>query len=225
MDYSRIGIIGDIHAQQTILGGAVEFLEQLPVQVILCTGDVVNGVGDVNACCELLARHRVVTVRGDNDNWFLTNRHRDLPGATLPEELRPPAIQFLHDLPATKEITTTQGPLLLCHGIGPHDMAKVGADDSGYALEVNLELHEVVQAGRFHFMVNGHSHERMVRRFEDLTVINAGTLLPFHKPCVGLLDLMQERVQFFDFVDVHRLVKRETFRFARIRSEPLGRTF
>lgn len=57
--------------------------------------------------------------------------------------------EFIAALPITQEIQTTQGRLLLCHGIGEHDMVRITADDYGYALEANFELQEVVFSNHY----------------------------------------------------------------------------
>ncbi|WP_224244419.1 metallophosphoesterase family protein [Hyalangium gracile] len=58
-----------------------------------------------------------------------------------------------------------------------------------------------------------HSHRRMVRTIEGLTLINAGTLHRDHEPCFALVDLSRGEVSFHDIHDdwiaeppqVHRL--------------------
>ncbi len=35
------------------------------------------------------------------------------------------------------ELNVTDSLALLCHGIGPNDIAKVGPDDFGYAIDTN----------------------------------------------------------------------------------------
>ena len=79
---TKIGVIGDIHAESTRLRKALEFLQTMDLDEILCVGDVVDGTGDVNECCELLREHHVIIVKGNHDEWFLKNTMRDLPDAT-----------------------------------------------------------------------------------------------------------------------------------------------
>jgi len=66
--------------------------------------------------------------------------------------------------------------LLLCHGLGGDDMNGVYPGDFGYGLEVNDVLQGLIREGRYRFVVNGHTHLRMVRSFGGLTIINAGSL-------------------------------------------------
>jgi predicted phosphodiesterase len=67
--------------------------------------------------------------------------------------------------------------LLLCHGVGDNDMIRLQPGDVGYALESNLELTALIDAGVHRLVVGGHTHRVMVRRFGGLTVVNPGTLL------------------------------------------------
>lgn len=103
-------------------------------------------------------------------------------------ELAPSTQAYLQALPGTRRISTTRGPLLLCHGIGEDDMSRLRTYDYGYALETNDALN-ALRTTDCALMVGGHTHERMVREFDALTVINAGTLTYTDKPCFLVADL------------------------------------
>ena len=192
----RIGIVGDIHAQHARLAAALDHLERAGVDALFAVGDIVDGTGDVDGCCALLAERGALAVRGNHDRWFLAGELRTLPYATL--EVAFATRAFLGALPATRTFATVRGELLLCHGIGRNDMARLRPDDEGYALASNTALHELIDLGRFALVVNGHTHERMVRTVRGLTVINAGTLHQDYAPGFVLADLAAGRVDFFD---------------------------
>lgn len=200
MKLSRLGIIGDVHGEAQRLDAALHFLHAADVEQILCVGDVVDGHEDAERCCELLTQNDVAVVRGNHDRWFLANQMRDLPEATQSEELSKKAKSFLRSLPKTRSFETIAGELLLCHGLGENDMGRLTPDDYGYALEVNEELQHLIRQRQFRFVANGHTHRRMVRRFEHLTVINAGTLYDDHSPCMAILDLGVSTVSFHNVV-------------------------
>ncbi len=195
----RIGIVGDVHAQADNLEAALLFFEQNGITTILCVGDVVDGPGDANRCCELLREWNVPTVKGNHDRWLLENTMRDLPDTTPREQLTAASIQWLQELPITFELETVAGRLLLCHGIGANDMKGLTPDASAYDLESNLELQFLLREDKFRFLVGGHTHRRMVRRFGSLTAINAGTLLETQHPRVATLDFVESCMQFHDF--------------------------
>jgi putative phosphoesterase len=195
----KIGVLGDAHAEDERVERALEYFRQIGVSVVLCAGDVTDGYGSATRTVELLADHGVLTVRGNHERWTLSNTMRELPGATDPATLSPRARAFLESCPATLELSSPLGPLLLCHGLGPNDMAKVKPDDSGVALTSNLDLQALLRAERYRLIVNGHSHRPMVRRLETLTLVNAGTLKRDEHPCVVVVDFARRLVDFVPF--------------------------
>ena len=46
----RIGLIGDIHAEDQLLERALELLAGRALDAILATGDIADGAGSVNRC-------------------------------------------------------------------------------------------------------------------------------------------------------------------------------
>jgi predicted phosphodiesterase len=160
-----------------------------------------DGYGSAQRCCDLLRQHRVPTVRGNHDRWFVEGALRTLADATHPGDLDTAAIQFLKNLPPTLEYSTPLGLLLLCHGLGTNDMAKVRDDDFGYALETNDDLQSLLRLAQYSIVVNGHSHYAMVRNFGSLTVVNAGTLKRDNEPCVLIVDFDDHRVDHLACVD------------------------
>ncbi len=194
----RIGIVGDIHAESLLLVRALEFLQALKPDAIITVGDIVDGRDNVDHCCALLKKHGVAAVRGNHERWFLQNDMRTLPYATLKEDINADSYRYLATLAITQQFDTPAGRLLLCHGLLENDMAAVLPDDEGYALDFNFELQRLLDLKQFSVMVNGHSHQRMVRSIDGLTLINAGTLKHDNDPGFGLVDFEAGRVQFFD---------------------------
>jgi predicted phosphodiesterase len=149
---------------------------------VLCTGDVADGSGSVGRCCELLRQRDVQTVRGNHDRWFLTGVMRDLPEATDASAVPAEAWEYLATLATTRVFSSALGGVLLWHGLGLNDMAKIGPDDFGYALEANEDLQSLQRNPAYRFVVDGHTHHAMVRHLTRLTVINAGTLRSHDNP-------------------------------------------
>ncbi|MFT3923778.1 MAG: metallophosphoesterase family protein [Myxococcales bacterium] len=194
---ARIGVIGDVHAEDERLAEVLDFLSGCGVQGILCTGDIADGSGSVSRCCQLLAAAGVYTVRGNHDRWLLDREMRTLPDATHPDDLSRSARTYLEALPAVLRFGTSLGTLLLCHGLGENDMARVNPDDRGYALQSNDELQALMRDPGVQLLINGHSHRPMVRHFPGLTVINAGTLHRAHQPGFVIVDLAAHCVERF----------------------------
>ncbi len=199
MCFEKIGLIGDVHAEVDYLEIALHFFQMAQVEKILCVGDIVDGWGNADRCCKLLEQAEVVTVRGNHDRWFLEGVMRDSSKATQWSDISDTSHTFMRSLPSTKVIETINGRLLLCHGLGENDMQRLTPDDYGYALQVIDELHSLIDKQEYKFVVNGHTHRRMVRKFENLTIINAGTLSTKHEPCIAIANFRTGFVQFYDF--------------------------
>jgi predicted phosphodiesterase len=201
----KLGLVGDVHAEDERLAAALALFRAEGASRALFVGDLVDGDGDVDRCCALLLAAGALGVRGNHDRWLLEGTMRALPRAHARESLAPQSIALLESLPPTREIDTPRGLLLLCHGVGEDDMQRLGPDDEGYALETNDALVALLRAGRHRFVVGGHTHDRMVRRFAtgggELVFVNAGTLARDSAPCCAVLDLEAKSVRFFDLDD------------------------
>lgn len=205
-----VGVLGDAHAEDERVERALGHFREVGATVVLSVGDVTDGYGSATRTVELLEDHGVLTVRGNHERWTLSNTMRDLPAATDPATLSPRARRYLESRPVTLELSSLLGPLLLCHGVGDNDMAKVKPDDFGVALSSNLELQALIRGGRYRLVVNGHSHRPMVRRFETLTLVNAGTLKRDEHPCVLVIDFARALVDFVPFDAEGRVDARRT---------------
>jgi predicted phosphodiesterase len=186
----RLLLVGDVHAEDVRLAAALDHAAG-SVDGVLCVGDIVDGPGDVARCIALLDASGAIVVRGNHDRWASAGRPLD------PRGHAPAVMAWLSALPATREVTTAAGPLLLCHGVGDDDMVRLLPDSDGYALASNDALQALIAARRHRFVVAGHTHRRMVRRFGDLVVVNAGTLAGDAAGC-AILDLDRGAVDFLD---------------------------
>lgn len=199
--HSTLGVIGDVHCEDRFLLLAIETFRQARIEAMVCTGDLPNGRGDFDSCCALLRQNRVPTVRGNHDRWLLNFEPVTLPFATSPGQVKRSSWDFLAALPVTIDVPTPSGLALLCHGLGQMDMAAIGPDDSDQQLREHPILEEIMETGRYRWIINGHSHRRMVRPCGPLTLVNAGTLRRDHAPCFAAIDFQMQRVQFWDIVD------------------------
>jgi predicted phosphodiesterase len=208
----RLGLIGDVHAEDARLLVALDALAAARVDRVLCTGDLVDGLGDVDRACELVAARSVVTVRGDHDRFIREDTRRDLPNAHRMTALAPASIELLKSLPPTVTMDLAIGKLLLCHGVGTNDTRALGPNDGARSISSNDELLSVLFDPTIVVMVGGHTHVPYVRRFERgsgkvaLWVINAGTLARADGPGFAILDVDAWRVDFCKIDDTLRAV-------------------
>ncbi|MFI5309464.1 MAG: metallophosphoesterase family protein [Polyangiales bacterium] len=201
IEVRRVGVIGDVHTERARLQGVLARFRTLGLDRILCVGDIADGPGtaaDVDACCELLREHEVLTVSGNHDRWLQDNEMRDLPGANSRDEVDEGTLAFLAAFPATASLQSPAGEILLCHGLGADDLANVQPFDHGLALEQNEALQSLLRETRYRYVINGHTHRPMVRTIDSLTVINAGSLHRDYGPCCLVADFERKQVCFYD---------------------------
>lgn len=203
----RFAVIGDVHAEDESLAAVLD--ASAGTDAVLCVGDVVDGHGDADRCCAMLEDAGAIVVRGNHERWLLRSEMRSLPDATDVAQLSERSLAWLSSLPSTLELTTLEGPLLLCHAVGEDDMSRLAEDDHGYALASNDALRRVIDRG-YRMMLCGHTHRPFVRRIEGLVIVNAGTLYREHAPGFTIVDLEA------------RVAERYRIEGARVREE--GRT-
>ncbi|MET0390836.1 MAG: metallophosphoesterase family protein [Polyangiales bacterium] len=200
--YSRIGVIGDIHTAVDRLSWALEVLRGQGVELVCATGDIVDGPYNGSAvvrACELLQEARALTVLGNHDRWLLDRENRSVEGATFPEDIDRATRSYLQLLPASAELHTPAGLMLLGHGLGSDDMCSLFPYDHGPALRNNDMLQRLIAHNRYRYVVSGHTHARMVRMLGPITFINAGAIQETREPCCLVLDFARESAQFFDW--------------------------
>jgi len=208
----RLGLLGDVHTEDTALESALRFLADANLDAIACTGDVSDGGGDIDRTCAILAEHNILTVCGNHDRWLLTEEHAGLPEAT--REFTEATRAYLASLPETILLNTVRGGALLCHGVGEDDMAVLRPDTRGYALGAIPELRKLMLDPNVDYMLGGHTHRSMVRKFVGVTVVNAGTLHRRYAPSFCVVDFEAEEV-------AHYLLGGDSIRLAH--TEPLPR--
>ena len=199
----RIGVLGDVHAEDVNVYAALTWLTDRGAERIVCTGDLVEGVGDAERAVRLLREHEVVVVRSRRDLWYAhETRWRTgmtwLSGATsegqLPAALPDDDIDWMIGLPEVVHIATVDGTLMLCHGVGVDGRNPLRIDDPADVIAQNLAFQDIVTHWEQPaLLVKGHSHFPGVAQLEGLPVLDAGTLVRDQDPCVWLLD-SQERI-------------------------------
>ena len=196
---NRIGIIGDVHAQHGRLAAALEFLLNQRVDALICTGDLPDGVGDLDACCDLLRAAEVLTVAGNHDRWFLQDRVRHVQDAHLRENASKDTIRFIESLPKMRTLKTPAGALMLCHGVLEDDLAKIWPGSERSSSRCSAALDALLQeTDPPRFVINGHMHFRTVIDFPRTQVINGGTLKGQYAG-FSILDVGNSRIDSFNF--------------------------
>jgi predicted phosphodiesterase len=191
-------VLGDVHTEDVALAAALARLAAEPLDAILCVGDIVDGRGDADRTCALLRDAGVLAVRGNHDRWFLRGTPLGMPDDT--RSLAPDNRAWLSSLPVVRLFETPLGGLILCHGISDDDMVVLRSDTDEYSLRWLEPLQRLQENSSIALMVAGHTHERMVRVLEGLTVINAGTFHREYPQGFIVVDLEHRVVRCFDYV-------------------------
>ena len=96
-------------------------------------------------------------------------------------------------------------------------MSGVKPDDFGYSLKTNDELQDLLDYPRkFRMVLNGHTHQRMVRAIDRLTIVNAGTLSSECQSGFGVVDFECGSVEFLEFDSSGTIVPGETLSMAGV---------
>ena len=191
---TRCGVIGDVHCEDETLERVLDVLSTMEVEPVLCVGDLVDGLGDADRTLELLRDRGVQCVAGNHERWFLNNKHRTL--ANITTSITDASRTFIEPLPKLKHYKTPHGNALLCHGVGEDDEAWLLPDTHGFGLQEIPTLRELMLDDSVQFMIGGHTHERMVRQFPGLTVINAGTIHRSFEQVFGVIDFVEMCIAF-----------------------------
>ena len=201
MNMERIGIIGDVHAEHQRLETALGMLEKRKVDLLLCTGDLPDGRGDLDLCCSTLINAGALVVAGNHDRWFLEEKVRHVANAHCRRLALPSTVQFLESLPRTRYIDTGLGQLILCHGVLNNDLAKIWPGSKNSGCQRSSELDRLLlQHVAPRFFINGHMHFRTIIDFPRTQMINAGTLKGQHAGFC-MLDLTALKLDSFNFID------------------------
>jgi len=203
----RVGVVGDVHCESATLSRVLNALDTMSVDAVLCVGDLVDGPGDADAALAILEARDVQCVAGNHERWFLEGVRRDVIDAT--ESLSEASLAFLRRLRRTKLYDTPAGKAMLCHGVGQDDEAWLRPDTRGYALQDIPTLRELMLDDAVQFMIGGHTHQRMVRVFPGLTVINAGTIHRKDEQTFAVIDFARMKVAFYSAAenDTGRLIE------------------
>ena len=156
----RLGIIGDVHAEDVRLENSLSYLANQGCDKIVCTGDIIDGPGCPNRSVELLKAFSVVTVRGNHDRWIIENKARHVKNAHKINDLSRSTLDYLTMLPSQAKIMLGKIRVLLCHGVGRNDLKKVWPGTNRLEPIRSSELDRIICEEKFDYMINGHIHFR-----------------------------------------------------------------
>jgi putative phosphoesterase len=176
----KLLLIADIHANYEALQAVLE----IPHDRVICLGDIVDYGPDPEKCIDLLRERVIPTVRGNHDNAVAFrvdrqcgNRYRHLSLATREytwKVLDRSKIEYLQKLPLLIKEEIEGAKLFLTHG-SPRSMFEYIKPEIPEETIQNM-IKESMEPVEAEFLVVGHSHIPMNRKFGDLTIINPGSV-------------------------------------------------
>jgi putative phosphoesterase len=180
-------IISDIHGNLAALEAVLAELRAAGIDRVVCLGDVAATGPQPHQVIQRLRTLKCPVVMGNTDEWLLNPRpdpkadveaqRYEAIDTWCAQQLQPPDVDFLRTFKPTIEVGLGESSSLIgYHGSPRSNTERITSTLSDVELEIALDdAHATILAG-------GHTHVQMIRRFEDMLVINPGSVgLPYEK--------------------------------------------
>jgi putative phosphoesterase len=182
----RVALISDLHGNLPALEAVLAELEHEEFDKLVCLGDVAVGPQPT----ETLRRVKGLgcpVVMGNWDAWFLSDlpSHSDELGRKLvetgawsAEQLSPADREYMQTFQQRLELPLDGTTTLLCVHGSPRSY-----EDFILATTPDESLEQMLDGQRAPVMAAGHTHFQMLRRHNELLLVNPGSVgLPFRHP-------------------------------------------
>jgi putative phosphoesterase len=169
----KIGLISDVHGALDNLTAALTTLRNVPVDCILCAGDLVDYGDYPKDVVRRIIADEIPCVQGNHDRTAAARNYRLRSHQTRQQSqvLGMGTLQWLQQLPITRRFEWHDTRLLLAHSTPAGDDMYIHANSSPHLLR------RIVQdAAPADVIVLGHTHEPMWLAFDGVTIINPGSV-------------------------------------------------
>ncbi len=190
----RVGIVSDIHCNAAGLGQALALMGD--VDELICLGDSIYEYRFSNEVVRLLKEHQAQVIVGNHEEQFFGPHGTR---ARARDGIDPALAEWLASRPHRAELTIGGKRLLLVHS--------TPWEPRGTYVHPQSALLARFAEAEADFVLYGHTHQQVVRRFGPVVVINPGsageardTANRFQLSC-AVLDTATEEVQLIDFAD------------------------
>lgn len=193
----RVGIVSDIHCNAAGLSQALSLMGD--VDELICLGDSIYEYRFSNEVVRLLQEREARVILGNHEECFFGpqgERARARPG------IDPVLAQWLASRPHRAELSVGGKRLLLVHS--------TPWEPRGTYVHPQSALLARFAEAEADFVLYGHTHQQVVRRFGAVLVINPGSAGEardsanrFLLSC-AVLDTASEEVRMIDFADPQR---------------------
>ncbi|MBV9599550.1 MAG: metallophosphoesterase family protein [Chloroflexi bacterium] len=162
----KVGVVSDVHNNVEALTYALDHLRDC--DLVLGLGDLVSDYHVDPRILQVARERGLVSIAGNHEKSILLH-----PGSQIRSTLSADTLEFLRQLPATREINLDGRRVHVAHGApwdDPNDYR------CAYVLERDLvTLGRVAATTRAEVVLLGHTHRAMAVRTEGTLVINPGS--------------------------------------------------
>lgn len=176
----KIAAFSDVHSNVFALKAVISDIEKNGADVILNLGDVFYGPIAPRATYEVLEKHKILTIRGNQDRQLYEATPDEVElnptMAFVLDELGQYPLDWMKTLPTGKQLT---GDIFLCHGSPASDLKYLLEDIStGHPrLRSNNKIIELLSGQPSELILCGHTHiARTVSLESGQLIVNPGSV-------------------------------------------------
>jgi putative phosphoesterase len=168
----RLGLIADLHADIRALEGALQWIDRLGADEILCAGDLVGYGVQPDEVVALVRARSISCVRGNHDRWALELKKVIGLRGWKPADLTHETWEFLSSLPEHRAVEVGGRKIAVFHGSPTSDLDFVTPYKP---LPASVET--FWESSDADLIVLGHTHIPMIHRHARGTILNPGSVL------------------------------------------------
>ena len=162
----KVGVVSDVHNNVDALTYALDYLRDC--DLVLNLGDLVSDYHVDPRILELAREREVLSIVGNHEKSILLH-----PGSQIRALLSNETLEFLRELPASREIDLDGRRVHVAHG-SPWD------DPTDYRCVYVIErdrhsLRRVADSTQADVVLLGHTHRAMAVRAQETLVVNPGS--------------------------------------------------
>lgn len=172
MEYEKVAIISDLHANFAALDTFVSYINKEQIHLVLNLGDFISsGPNPCEVFDTIIEDKRFMSIRGyDEESLFNHIKAREGigQGEWLIDKLGKERIKKLKEVPSIKKISINNKKFLLCHNNGWSDLSQLRA----HTRELKNKSYDYIAFGGSHLQELSHSKGD----FYHTKIIDPGTL-------------------------------------------------
>ncbi|MBO4456654.1 MAG: metallophosphoesterase family protein [Butyrivibrio sp.] len=180
----NIAVLSDIHGNHVALKTCLDYLKDKEIDTYCFLGDYTGEFPGIEQSMQMLyelkENNNCVFIRGNKENYLLSDLGKEYPEwdeypSTVGimryanKHLTNKDLEFFNSLPITTTLKNEGMPdIIICHGSPRKVSEKFARDEKA--------LKEVVEAAEAKYIVCGHTHRIMEKKYEDTYIWNPGAV-------------------------------------------------